>query len=244
MSYQKKKSVLPIYLIGVVWLLWALFGSLTRPTQYILAALTSLAVYYLGKILFPDRAYQMPDPQPAPAQSQPAEPSPQTQTGQTQGDKTQDSQTQPAPSGEVAALLQERDRALSELRRLNDAIDDPKISSQILRLEHAAGQILSQVSQEPDKLPQIRTFLQYYLPTTLKLLNAYDRMDEAGISGVNIDGTKGKIKEILERICLAFERQLDALYGAEALDISTDITVMEQMLAQEGLAGPQFPPKT
>ncbi|HCO63074.1 MAG TPA: hypothetical protein DIT49_06850, partial [Clostridiales bacterium] len=120
-------------------------------------------------------------PQPAPAQSQPAEPSPQTQTGQTQGDKTQDSQTQPAPSGEVAALLQERDRALSELRRLNDAIDDPKISSQILRLEHAAGQILSQVSQEPDKLPQIRTFLQYYLPTTLKLLNAYDRMDEAGI---------------------------------------------------------------
>ena len=82
---------------------------------------------------------------------------------------------------------------------------------------------------------QLRRFLHYYLPTTLKLLNAYDRMDAAGVSGTNIDGAKGKIEQIMGAICQAFDKQLDALYGAEALDISTDIAVLENLLAQEGL---------
>ena len=90
---------------------------------------------------------------------------------------------------------------------------------------------------QPAKLSQIRKFMNYYLPTTLKLLNAYDRMDSTGVSGDNISGTKGKIEDMLTTICTAFDKQLDALYGEEALDISTDITVMEQMLAREGLGG-------
>ena len=107
-------------------------------------------------------------------------------------------------------------------------------------MELVTGKIVDAVVAEPAKLPQIRKFLNYYLPTTLKLLNAYDRMDSAGVSGTNIDGTKGKIEDILETICAAFEKQLDALYGAEALDISTDITVLEQMLAREGIGGTQM----
>ena len=95
--------------------------------------------------------------------------------------------------------------------------------------------IIDAVVAQPTKLPQIRQFMNYYLPTTLKLLNAYDRMDSTGASGVNIDGTKGKVESMLGTICTAFDKQLDALYGAEALDISTDITVMEQMLAREGI---------
>jgi len=83
--------------------------------------------------------------------------------------------------------------------------------------------------------------MNYYLPTTLKLLNAYDRMDSVGIAGQNIAGTQGKIEDIMETICKAFDKQLDALYGEEALDISTDITVLENMLAQEGLGGTTFP---
>ena len=79
--------------------------------------------------------------------------------------------------------------------------------------------------------------MNYYLPTTLKLLNAYDRMDATGVSGTNIDGTKGRIEDMMDTICKAFDKQLDALYGEEALDISTDITVLENMLAQEGLGG-------
>ncbi|MCD8331670.1 MAG: 5-bromo-4-chloroindolyl phosphate hydrolysis family protein [Oscillospiraceae bacterium] len=95
--------------------------------------------------------------------------------------------------------------------------------------------------EHPEKLPQIRRFMTYYLPTTLKLLNAYDRMDDVGVAGENISSTKAKVEQMLGTIVQAFDKQLDALFGAEALDISTDIKVMEQMLAREGLGGTQMP---
>ena len=77
--------------------------------------------------------------------------------------------------------------------------------------------------------------MNYYLPTTLKLLNAYDRMGEAGVSGANINGARGKIETMMDTIVSAFDKQLDALFADEALDISTDITVMENLLKPEGL---------
>ncbi len=226
MNYEKKKSVLPVYFVGIVWLLWAIFGSLDRWTDYILAALVSIAVYQLGKILFPDRGYEL-ETREKPREETKAQPAKE--------------EAKPAHSPEIQALMAERDKALSEMRRLNDSIRDETISGQIDRLEATAGKIIDAVVAEPAKQPQIRKFMNYYLPTTLKLLNAYDRMDSAGVSGANIDGTKGKIEDMLATICTAFDKQLDSLYGAEALDISTDITVLEQMLAREGLGGSQLP---
>ena len=134
-------------------------------------------------------------------------------------------------------LLQERQRALSELRRLNDNIQDEKISAQISHMEEVTGKIFDLVAQDRSKPSQIRRFLNYYLPTTLKLLNAYDRMSAAGVSGENIDTTLAKVEGMMRTIVSAFEKQLDALFGAEALDISTDITVLENMMAREGLTG-------
>lgn len=78
--------------------------------------------------------------------------------------------------------------------------------------------------------------MNYYLPTTLKLLNTYDRMGAQGVSGGNIGATMERVENIMGTIVTAFEKQLDALFGAEALDISTDITVLENMMAREGLA--------
>ena len=101
-------------------------------------------------------------------------------------------------------------------------------------------QIVDQVVKEPKKLPQIRKFMNYYLPTTLKILNAYDRMDSTGISGENIDSTKQRVERMMDTLVLAFDKQLDSLFGAEAMDISTDITVLENLLAQEGLNGSDF----
>ena len=65
-------------------------------------------------------------------------------------------------------------------------------------------------------------------------------MGAAGVSGENIDGTMGKIESMMGTVVRAFDKQLDALFGDEALDISTDITVLENLLAQEGLAGEQL----
>lgn len=222
MAFVRKKSVLPIYLVGATWLVWSVTAPLYRPTHYVMAALSSAAVYYLGKIILPDKGYEMPDPQPQDATQAQAQAQPQSQP---------ESHANP----EVAALLQERNRAVGEMRRLNDTIEDPQLSQQIDRLEHTTEKIMNTVVKDPEKLPQIRRFLNYYLPTTLKLLNAYDRMDAAGVEGTNIDGTKGRIEDIMSTICTAFDRQLDALYSQEAMDINADIAVLEQMLAREGL---------
>ena len=223
MSHVKKRTVLPIYFVGLTWLLWALLAPLHRPAHYVMAAMLSAIAYFVGKMIFPDRGYEIQGE----AQvwsAAPSAPKPE-ETSKSTGNP------------EIDALLGERDKAVSEMRRLNDSIKDVKISAQITHLETTTGKIIGAVVEKPSKLPQIRKFMNYYLPTTLKLLNAYDRMDSTGVSGANIDGTKGKIGDMLDTVCVAFSRQLDALYGEEALDISADITVMEQMLQQEGIGG-------
>ena len=212
MPTHKKVSVLPIYLVGLVWLGYALLFPLHRASDYLICAGLSLAAFAAGKAIFPDKVYQAPGPAQEPKKEEKADP-------------------------QVAALRREKDRAISELRRLNDAIPDEKISAQIDHLEEATGKIIDHVIANPAKKPQISRFLDYFLPTTIKLLNAYDRMDSAGISGSNIDATKQKVEKMLDTLCAAFDKQLDALFGDEALDISTDITVMENLLAQEGLSG-------
>ena len=213
-----KRSVAPIYLVGLVWLAYAVLFPLYRVSDYIICGVISAAFFLLGKTIWPDAAAPEEEPAAAPRSAPKAE-------------------KEPAADPEVAALLAERDKAVSELRRLNDAIADERISAQIDHLEETTRKIVDQVAAQPDKLPQIRRFLNYYLPTALKILNAYDRMDSAGVSGTNIDGTKGKIETMMTTLVSAFDKQLDALFGEEALDISTDITVLEQMLAREGLGG-------
>ena len=210
MTTRKKVSVLPVYLVGLAWLSYALFFPLNAPLHYLLCAALSLAVFTLGKAIFPDQE-SLPGP----------------------GEGEFSRQKQKAQDPQITALRRERDRAVSELRRLNDAIPDEKISAQIDHLEEVTGKIFSLVMEKPEKQPQISRFLSYFLPTTLKLLNAYDRMASAGVSGSNIDSTKQKVEQMLNTLCAAFDKQLDALFGDEALDISTDITVMENLLAQE-----------
>lgn len=214
MAKQVKRSVAPIYLAGAVWLIFALFFSLHQVWDYLLCGVVSIGVLIAGRAVFPDKTYEVPDPKPK-------EPEKPKTTG----------------NPEIDALVKERDRAVSEMRRLNDAIEDAKLSRQIDHLEAVTRKIIDLVVAEPKKLPQIRKFMSYYLPTTLKILNSYDRMGSAGVDGENISTTKQKIEAMMDTIVTAYDKQLDALYGEEALDISTDITVMEQMLQQEGLSG-------
>ena len=215
MTTHKKVSVLPIYLVGLVWLGYALLFPLNAPLHYILCAGLSFAAFVLGKAIWPDKVYQTPG-------------APKAETRKEEPKKDEDPK--------IAALRKEKERAVSELRRLNDAIPDPKISAQIDHLEEVTGKIIDHVIARPEKQPQISRFLDYFLPTTIKLLNAYDRMDSAGVSGSNINTTKQKVETMLDTLCAAFDKQLDSLFGDEALDISTDITVMENLLAQEGLS--------
>ncbi len=221
MAKITKKPVAPIYSVAALWLIWGLFFPLHTILQFLLIVVASVVVYGVVGIFCPTKTYEIPDP--------PKEEAKQPPKQETTGNK------------EIDALIKERDRAISEMHRLNDNIKDPGISAQIDHLESTTKKIIEQVVEHPEKLSQIRRFMNYYLPTTLKILNAYDRMDMVGINGENITTTKERVTNIMGTIVAAFDKQLDALFGAEALDISTDITVMEQMLAREGLGGTQIP---
>ena len=150
----------------------------------------------------------------------------------------------PTGNAELDKMISDGRKAVSEMKRLDDAIEDEKISADIRRLETICQQIFQQVKADPAKLPQIRRFMDYYLPTTLKLLNAYDRMDATGVAGENITGTKERVESIMGTIVSAFEKQLDSLFGADAMDISTDSSVLETMLSREGLAGEKLEAET
>ena len=149
-------------------------------------------------------------------------------------DVVEEVEEKPEPTGnvELDKMISDGNLAIAEMKRLNESIKDEKISRQIDRLE----KIFDCVKASPEKLPQIRKFMNYYLPTTLKLLNAYDRMGSQGVSGENISGTMERVENMMGTIVTAFERQLDGLFGDQALDISTDITVLENMMAREGLS--------
>ena len=123
---------------------------------------------------------------------------------------------------------------LRDIRRANDRIADPVISAKIDRLEELAGKIFRIVEEEPEKKAKASTFLNYYLPTTQKLLDSYADFEEAGVSGENVSQAKQRIANTMDKIVEGFERQLDQLYQSDAMDVDTDIRVMEQMLRRDG----------
>lgn len=238
MAKLKKRSVAPIYAIAVVWVIFTLVHPLYRVSDYVSVILISAVTFIVAKGIFPTVEYELPDPEPA-------EESPGDEPQETPGEnevqpeaEEPEGKEEPPSTGDpkLDALIQEKDRAISEMRRLNDAIADETISAQIDQLEDATAKILDHVIHHPEKQPQIRKFLIYYLPTTLKLLNTYDRMGATGVSGENIDGTMAKIETMMDTIVSSFHKQLDALFQDEAMDIASDITVMENLLVQEGLA--------
>lgn len=215
-----RRSVAPFYGVAAVWVVYALAFDLYRPTHFIFAAVLSAGVYLLLRAVCKDEEYEVEIPDP---------PKPE-----------------PASTGnpELDKIIRDGALAVEEMKRLDENIEDEKISQAIRKLEQTSQAIFQQVREAPEKLPQIRKFMDYYLPTTLKLLNAYDRMSSVGVGGENIDSTKERVEAIMDTIVAAFDKQLDGLFGAEALDVSADITVLETMLAREGLAGDQMKAET
>lgn len=128
-------------------------------------------------------------------------------------------------------------KILSEIRRLNDEIADEQVSDRIYRIEEHTKNIFEYVTDHPEAMPQIRTFMNYYLPTTLKLLESYSRIERVGVAGENMKKSKEKIESILDLLVIGFEQQVDQLFKDESIDISSDIRVLETMMQKDGLSG-------
>ena len=122
---------------------------------------------------------------------------------------------------------------LRNIRRANDRIADPELSAKIDRLETITARIFRTIEDHPNRREKANTFLNYYLPTTQKLLDSYADFEEAGVSGANLSQAKARIEKTMDNIVAGFEHQLDELYRAEAMDVDSDIRVMENMLRRD-----------
>ena len=140
---------------------------------------------------------------------------------------------QPAAEDEYAALLR-------QLREVNDAIPDPVMSQKISRLEEVSERIFALAQKDPDKKAQLQKFMNYYLPTALKLLNTYASLSRQAVEGTNITEAKHSIERSMDLLVTAFENQLDKLFQSDALDVTTDIAALEGMLNMDGLTDSAF----
>lgn len=215
MKERKYPSIISFYTVAVTAIIWSVALPLYQVRHFVYFGLVLFLFFLISWQIWPKKVV-VPDKKAIAEEKKKAE-------AQLTGDT------------DVDRMIVDKNLAISEMKRLDVNITDPHISEQIVHLQDVTDKIVTYVAEHPDKKKQVRRFFNYYLPTTIKLLDAYDRMDETGISGMNIDGTKGKIEAMMDTAVKAYDKQLDALYGEEALDISTDITVMENLMKSEGL---------
>ena len=168
--------------------------------------------------------------QPQPAPEKPAE---------AAATKAPAPETQPAATPQPTPAPNPMDDTLKQLKALNDEILDQAVSDKIDRIAALTRDIYSFVALNPEREIEVHKFMNYYLPTTMKLLKSYSLLERQSYQGENIVASRHDIEEILGTLVHAFEKQLDQLFAADAVDISSDITVLETMIAKDGLSHQQ-----
>lgn len=141
---------------------------------------------------------------------------------------------------QLKMTIEEGNEYIRRIRIVNDEIPGEEISGKLYRLERVCTRIFEHVEEKPEKLSDIRKFMNYYLPTTLKLVEKYYEFDTQPVQGENITTARKEIEDTLDNINAAFEKMFDKLFAEDAMDVSTDISVLSTMLAQEGLLEDEF----
>lgn len=141
---------------------------------------------------------------------------------------------------ELAKAIEEGQTYLKGIREANDDIPGEEISRKLDQLEDIIRKIFVCVEKHPEKLSEIQKLMEYYLPITMKLVNAYKEFDSQPVQGENISKSKKEIEDTLDTIDLAFQKLLDSLYEEEAMEVYSDISVLNALFAQEGLTKNDF----
>lgn len=144
-------------------------------------------------------------------------------------------------SREIQEILREGREFITHIHECNDDIPGEEISDKLDRLEAVVTKIFDQVARKPESAPDLHKMMSYYLPITRKLVDAYRDLDAQQVEGQNIARTKKEIEDSLDTINTAFENLLDSFFQDTAWDISSDITVLHTMMAQDGLMKKDFP---
>ena len=221
---KRKSSALPIYVFLLIWL----FSSTVFPLYELWGILITIGLCSLGAFIAgrasAKRAMKKEKAEAEAAAAKAAEEAKKRPQKKSYGP-------------EIDPILEEGNKALSEMGRLYMSIQDTEVRGKINEIMRITDKITQDAIADPKDIPQIKKFMNYYLPTTLKLLNSFDRMSALGIEGENLDKSMKSINEMLDAAIVAYKKRLDSLFENQALDIETDIEVMNTMLAREGLSG-------
>lgn len=238
----RRRSIVPLGCVAVMWLGRALTGGLDSVGGIIRCALLSAVAFGVLRLFFPDKLVD--------ADKEQTEKKPKKEKRSKQKAARSEKAPDPAPEAkqpeseqkpatgtgtELDEVLRQGEESIAEIRRLNDEIPDFKISAQLKQLELLTERIFDFVKQHPEDVRQIRQFLNFYLPTTIKLLRQYVVLQNQGLRMGNIDEGMQKVEDMLDKVIVAFQKQLDSLFESDVVDITADIQVMEQMMAAEGL---------
>ena len=147
----------------------------------------------------------------------------------------QETEQQKQISPEVQEVLDKGEAYIQKIHASNDAIPGEEISVKIAKMEQIVEQIFQRAEEHPEIIPDLKKMMDYYLPMTVKLLNAYEEMDSQPVQGENITSSKKEIEETIDTLNVAFEKLLDSIFEDTAMDVSSDISVLNTVLAQEGL---------
>ena len=208
----KRKSIIPVYGLAAVWVFYCLIFPLYRTWHFIALACIAVLTYTVLAKFFPGTVELIE------VTEEPA------RTGDEQ----------------IDALLAEGETAVFEMRKLRDTISDDILKANVDDIIDITDKIFNKLLIEPGVYKQVKRFADFFLPTTIKLLNAYGRFGQSGIEGDNITGTMDRIDKALDTTLDSYKKFFDSLFEDQALDIETDITVLEAMLKQDGFLENDF----
>ena len=234
---RRRSPLSSIYSFLVTWIILSAFFPLYRLSGLMLAGGAGLLVaYFVGKMAGQSSSSSkkkaaQPQQQAAPVQAEKPAEEPVRSTSQRVNKAAEKKSYGP----EIDPIVEEGNKALAEMGRLYMSIQDTEVRGKINEIMRITDKIVQDAIEDPSDIPQIKKFMNYYLPTTIKLLNSYDRMSAIGVEGENLDKSMKNINEMLDAAIVAYKKRLDSLFANQALDIETDIDVMNQMLAREGL---------
>jgi len=207
MSQKKVRSTAPIYIAALVFILYGIFFPLYTMRHILIASVIAMLCFCIALPFFPKKLLVIEE-KPKPAD-----------TG----------------NAELNAIIDRGNEAIAKLRELNGKIRDEYLSFEIARMEKACRSIFDTVAEKPQRVPDIRKFMNYYLPTSIKLLESYLKLSVHNTEGENVRASIDSIKDSMDMIATAFEKQADRLFADENLDITTDIEVLERVMKSEGL---------
>ena len=201
----KKKSVVPVYGVAVVWVLYCSFFSLYKTWHFIVLACAAVLSYFALSAAFPGKTVLIEVPK--------------------EPERTGDEK--------IDALLAEGEKAVAEMQRLRDMIPGGSVSDKMYDIISVTDKIFKNLLDDPDDYSQVKRFADFYLPTTIKLFSSYSIIGKSGAGGDNITGSMDMIESALDKILSSYEKFFDSLFFNQALDIETDIRVLENMLKME-----------